>query len=61
MNTYSKTLVQIIYKPTHYRHFANLPGAFDSAEELLNDYWDYLSHKEQKAVATILIDSGRYE
>lgn len=45
MNTHSKTLVQIVLHPAHYRHFANLPMAFDAAEELVNDYWDYLGGK----------------
>lgn len=61
MNNYSKVLVQIVLKPAHYRHFFNIPGAFDAAQELVNDYWDYLSHKEKKAVARLLINSGQYE
>lgn len=61
MNLYFKTLTEIVMHPQHYRHFTNLPMAFDAAEELLNDYWEELPLRVKRRVSRILIGSGKYE
>jgi hypothetical protein len=57
---YFQTLIEIVKHPQHYRNFATLPGQFDAAEELLNDYWDDLKAPVKKAVTRILVTSGKY-
>lgn len=61
MNTYSNTLIQIIFHPEQYRNFIGLPLKFDAAEELLIDYWEVLNKRQKSKVTDILVKSGKYQ
>jgi hypothetical protein len=53
-------LIEIVLHPAKYRHIANLPMQFDAAEQLVNSHWEELKTPIKKAIARILIHSGRY-
>lgn len=57
---YVETLIQIVKHPKHYSNFAGLPGQFDAAEELKNDWWDDLATPIKRAVSKVLVNSGKY-
>lgn len=57
---YTEILIDIVKRPAHYRNVVGLPLQFDAAEELRNDWWEDLKTPVKKAVAKILIKSGKY-
>jgi hypothetical protein len=59
--TYTTLLINKLTNPQMYHHVMYLPGAFDCAEYLMENYWDQLPRKVQCIAESILVNSGKYK
>lgn len=55
-----KLLIDIVMHPRKYKHIANMPGRYDAAFQLYNEFINELTDRVYKKCVDILMKSGCY-